>query len=435
MDKPAAPRHKVRIAAGACAAGAMADEGQDTNNPPSPNVRAIYSAKALILALALLAVWLLRLLASPAMPAGALSLVILFLLVPTVAIVAWPARPPTWLLPVGPAVDVAGITATISVGGEAARVAGPILYAVAIAAAGLLVSQRAAYVTAAGSAATYGILVWAWNSRLVPRPTPHAWSLDQDIASVVMAALVLLLAAWAVSYAAGQIRASYQHAERLQAEAASALSHDLKNPLAIIHGYADMIEDATAEERVEYAHRIQRSVQQALDLVRNVLDVAAIDARPILPHPIPLSLNELVAQSVDAYRPAALAKGIRLVPSYAVGLPRLEADPQLLTRAIGNLVSNAIKYTPENGTVEVITTVSDASLSVTVHDSGGGIPAAERAHLFQKHPRAAVGRREGGPGLGLYIVRRIVEAHRGSVSVTSEPGKGSSFVLALPAGR
>jgi signal transduction histidine kinase len=121
-----------------------------------------------------------------------------------------------------------------------------------------------------------------------------------------------------------------------------------------------------------------------------------------------------------------------LSTTLAPGLPIVHADAQLISRALHNLVSNALKFTEAGGTVEIITRVDDDKIEITVRDSGRGIPADEQPRLFQEYARGASSGSIEGTGLGLYIVRRSAEAHGGSVNVVSEVGEGSTFTLTLP---
>jgi signal transduction histidine kinase len=178
--------------------------------------------------------------------------------------------------------------------------------------------------------------------------------------------------------------------------------------------------------------RIRQSARQALDLVHNGLDAAAVEGRGMVVNREPLSINESVEAVIEVYRSSAEAKGVRLTTGLAGNCPVLSADRQLLSRAIGNLLSNAIKYTDPDGRVEIATAAQTGRVSVSVRDSGCGIAPATQARLFQPYSRVGTSGAVEGSGLGLYIVRRIAEAHGGSVGVISDLGQGSTFTLSLP---
>src|SRR5262249_38155470 len=154
-----------------------------------------------------------------------------------------------------------------------------------------------------------------------------------------------------------------------------------------------------------------------LDLVRNVLDAAAIENGPIAPTYEPVRVNELVQEVVDFYRLNAEDKRIHLFTELAAEMPIIHADSQLLRRAFSNLLSNAIKYTGRGGTVRVTTTAAAATVILSVADTGPGIPVADQAELFQKYRRARSVQRIEGTGLGLYIVHQIAMAHGGKATV------------------
>jgi len=163
-----------------------------------------------------------------------------------------------------------------------------------------------------------------------------------------------------------------------------------------------------------------------------VLDAAAFEGRPVMPQLVPTQLNDIVRGTVRRYESAARAERISLTADLNPALRVVEVDPQLITRAVDNLLSNAIKYGGAGGTVRVSTALSEDAALIRVSDSGPGIPAAEQPLLFRKYSRASSALGVEGSGLGLYIVRRIAEIHRGSVSVTSEPGRGCTFTLRIP---
>lgn len=376
--------------------------------------------------------WTLKLLVFHAVPAARYSFIVLLVFLPTLVVALQADQIPEWMLMVSLLADTVAVTAGIHFGGGVDNVSGPLLYALTIGLAGMILSGRAAYWCAAASALCYGLVGWAEQRGLLAHYLPYAKPADDAVATVISVSVYLMVAAWIVSYAARQVRGIYQRIEELRREAVSALSHDLKNPLSAIDGYAEMVAEATPVARDDYMRRIRQSARQALDLVHNELDAAAVEGRGMVVHRERVNLNELVENVVDVYRASAAAKGVRLTAAPVGHRIILSADPQLLSRAIGNLVSNAVKYTDTSGQVE-ITTASQAGLvMVSIRDSGCGITPATQARLFQKYSRLATGTAVEGSGLGLYIVRRIAEAHGGSVGVISDAGQGSTFTLSLP---
>jgi signal transduction histidine kinase len=399
---------------------------------PGPSIRAIYVTKATAMGAILALFWITKLCVFQALPAGRDTVIILFALVPTLAVVAWRDDEPPRLLAASIVGDIVAVTAGIYIGGGVDNTSGPLLYALVIVLAGLVLSEPANYLAAAGSALAYSVMVWAehrgWLAHLVPYAKPP----DDALATVVIVNVYLVLVAWVASFAIRQMRAVYVHAEAMRDEAVSALSHDLKSPLAIIRSCAELVEEDPAVDRADYLRRIRHTAQQALDLVRNVLDAAAIESRQMTPRPEPVRLNELVQQVAGLYQIVADRKHIRLVTELAAEMPLIHADGELLSRALGNLVSNAIKYTAQSGSVRLRTAAADSTVSVAVVDDGPGISEADQAELFHKYRRTAAARGTEGTGLGLYIVSQIVAAHGGNVTIDSRPGHGSAFTVVLP---
>jgi signal transduction histidine kinase len=396
-------------------------------------VRAIYALIVLGLVSILVMVWVIELFVSPTGHLAALLATIAVALLPNVAVLAWRGEIPVWLLTASFIGDILAASAGIHFGGGPDHVSGPLLYALVIGMAGLIVSEGTAFAAAGGSALAYAGVVVAEYLSVLPHRVPYSRPPDRQFATVLAVTIYLFLIAWLVSYAVRQIRLSHRLANDLRDEAVSALSHDLKNPLGIIHGYAEMIGDAAAVERLDYGKRIRQSAQHALDLVRNVLDASALEARAMTPDRVPLRVNELVDEVLDLYRYTAEAKQIALTGDLAPDLPLVHADRQLIARALANLVSNAVKYTPVRGSVRVSTAAEPGFAVIAVRDDGPGISPAARERLFEKYNRAGTTRDVEGTGLGLYIVRRIAEAHSGSVDFDSESDRGSAFILRLPA--
>ena len=399
---------------------------------PGPSVRAIYIAKAAAMSSLLVVFWTLNLLVFHAVPAARYSAILLLGLMPTLLVAIQAGEVPAWMLTVSFTVDVTVISLGIHFGGGVDNVSGPLLSVLTIGLAGLILSDRAAFACAAASAVLYGLIGWGEQTGRLPHYLPYAKPADDAVATVICVSAYLFVAAWIVSYTAHQVRATYQRIEDARREAVTALSHDLKNPLSAIDGYAEMGADAPAPAREDYLRRIRQAARRALDLVHNELDAVALEGRHMIAHGEPVRVNELVDEVVEIYRISAEAKGVRLTTALAADGPTLSADRQLLGRAIGNLVSNAIKYTAAHGLVEITTAAQSGCVTVRVQDTGCGIAPATQAQLFRKYSRVPTGTTVEGSGLGLHIVRRVAEAHGGSVSVVSALGQGSTFTLSLP---
>jgi signal transduction histidine kinase len=213
------------------------------------------------------------------------------------------------------------------------------------------------------------------------------------------------------------------------------ISHDLRTPLTSIMGYLELTLDDTplSDEQRGYLEVVERNSQRLLHLVNDLLFVARLEAGQLDLNPAPLDLAGIVRQAVEEAMPRAQAKGVTLTCN-AEDLPKLTADKGRMFQLLDNLVSNAVKFTPEGGSVAVRVTREEDGACVEVADTGIGIARADLDRLFERFFRASTARDEQipGTGLGLYIARAIVEAHGGSIHVTSERGAGTTFRAELP---
>ncbi len=209
-------------------------------------------------------------------------------------------------------------------------------------------------------------------------------------------------------------------------------SHDLKNPLSGILGLAGMLQDDPGDPAQvrEFAADIVRSSEFMSHLVGNLLDLGAIEQGKFRLDPVAADLRALVTRGVNDYRSRAAAKNIRLDLSAPEGAATILADPRAVTQVVDNLVSNAVKYTPPGGRVEV--RVTDAGFAV--RDTGPGLSAADQARLFEKYARLSspVTGGESSTGLGLSIVKKLVESMGGTVRCESALGSGSTFAAEFP---
>lgn len=217
----------------------------------------------------------------------------------------------------------------------------------------------------------------------------------------------------------------------------SMLSHDIRNPLNIIYNYADILgeEMPIPEAGMELLERIKDNALTTLDLVSNFVEMDRIESGRLVFEREPVRVEALVDNVVRRHRPMAKAKGVTVAVEREDGIEDAFADRAYLDRVVANLVSNAIKFTPSGGrlTVRICSAIDDVVISF--EDTGCGVAENERATIFEKYNRARSTRAVEGSGLGLYIVRSVIEAHGGSVAVESSPGVGSTFRVALPAVR
>jgi PAS domain S-box-containing protein len=223
---------------------------------------------------------------------------------------------------------------------------------------------------------------------------------------------------------------------RLKDELIATVSHELRTPLTSISGYADLLaEDAEALEETErrYVDVIRRNVARLRSLVEDLLLIGEIEGRGLSIKRSQLDLAEVAAHAVDAARPAAEAKELAL-DFGASGPTLVSGDRGRLEQVAGNLIGNAIKFTPSGGRVHVEVRSEEGSAVLEVADTGVGIPAVEQRHLFQRFFRssAAADRHIVGTGLGLAIVKGILDAHGGEIAIESEEGSGTVVRVTLP---
>ncbi|WP_327371329.1 HAMP domain-containing sensor histidine kinase [Streptomyces sp. NBC_01217] len=220
----------------------------------------------------------------------------------------------------------------------------------------------------------------------------------------------------------------------------SDVAHELRTPLSNIRGWLEAAQDGLAEPDPAFISSLHTEAVQLQHIIDDLQDLAAADAGALRLHPEPIRIEDVLGQVVAAHQGRAETAGVTLtVRTTPAGAPApgLTADPVRLRQAIGNLVSNAVRHTPTGGrvTLQAYGCESADQVVVDVSDTGSGIPAADLPHVFDRFWRAekSRSRRTGGSGLGLAIVRKLAEAHGGSVSAVSVEGKGSVFTLRLPA--
>jgi signal transduction histidine kinase len=224
---------------------------------------------------------------------------------------------------------------------------------------------------------------------------------------------------------------------RLRDEFVATVSHELRTPLTSIMGYLELISDdsfaARTPEQDTFLGVVQRNAERLMRLVSDLLLVAEAKDRKLDLDVHDVDLQRLVTECVEAAKPAADAKRIELTVDHGAP-PHLKGDPLRLAQLMDNLVSNAIKFTPQGGRVSVKTAALDGSTMLEVTDSGTGISDADQLQLFNPFFRtqSATAQAIPGTGLGLTITKAIVDAHKGSIGVRSVVGRGTTFNVLLP---
>jgi PAS domain S-box-containing protein len=225
--------------------------------------------------------------------------------------------------------------------------------------------------------------------------------------------------------------------ERMKDEFVATVSHELRTPLTALRGHVELVLDGEAGPVTELQRRFLQVASQSADrlgaLINDLLDVAKIEAGRVQLRKELVDVAAVLREVAVTFRIDATRHGLAFREELA-GLPQVLGDRDRLIQLFGNLVSNAIKYTPA-GEVGISARSTYGAVEVVVHDTGVGMSAEEQRQLFTKffRSRARAGPDPGGTGLGLVIVKGIVEAHGGTLSVESEPGVGSRFRVALPA--
>jgi signal transduction histidine kinase len=255
---------------------------------------------------------------------------------------------------------------------------------------------------------------------------------------LLIAGLVLLVAmALMASYLIVRAVSRELAVARLQSDFVAAVSHEFRTPLTALRQFTDMLREqpVLADDRRRVAYDAQsRATDRLTRLVEALLDFGRMEGGVRHYQFEPRDCMELVRRVVDDFRDEARATG-HDVEFRANGDTQVDVDDEAISRAVRNLLNNAVKYSPEPSSVEVRVDRRNGQVFISVHDRGIGIPSHERAKIFTKFHRGEQSRILGikGTGIGLAMVDEIVRAHHGRVDVDSEPGQGSTFTIVLPA--
>jgi signal transduction histidine kinase len=211
------------------------------------------------------------------------------------------------------------------------------------------------------------------------------------------------------------------------------VSHDLRSPLQVIHGSAELVEEDAAEGRIgdipASVGRIRRACGRMESLIGSLLDLAKLKAGEVALQLIDRPAERLVADAIEHALPLAEAKGVRIV-SDVVDPGAVRCDPERLLQVLANLVSNAVKFTMPGGAVTLSARAQPGAWFFSVHDVGQGIPPAKIGQIFDRFWHG--GEKSSGTGLGLSIAKGLVELHQGRIWADSRLGAGSTFFFTIP---
>lgn len=226
-----------------------------------------------------------------------------------------------------------------------------------------------------------------------------------------------------------------QSANRARDEMLGIVSHDLRNPISAIGMCARVLEDnapTNSSEQAALLGTIRESAAWANRLIQDLLDVASIERGQLSLKTRPEDPAQVVLQALHMFEVEAEQHEIALTARVPTNLPLVQADSGRIVQVLGNLLRNAIKFTPRGGAITVGADPSDKRVTFSVHDTGTGISADQQARVFDRYWHSSDGARTRGTGLGLSIAKGIVDAHGGRIWVDSVPGEGSTFAFTVP---
>jgi signal transduction histidine kinase len=235
---------------------------------------------------------------------------------------------------------------------------------------------------------------------------------------------------------ADRVRTELELAGRHKTEFLANMSHELRTPLNVVIGFSEVLESQAFgplnDKQAEYVGDVLASGRHLLGLINDILDLAKAEAGRMELHPAEIDLESALASVLQQFQRAAAHRGVELSLDCVAGLGLVEADEAKLGEALGRLIDNALKFTPDGGRVTVRAVQDTDHVEISIRDTGRGIDPSDHRRIFDAFARGEDGQ---GSGLGLALARRYTEMHGGSLSVRSDVGTGATFILRLPSGR
>ncbi len=233
-----------------------------------------------------------------------------------------------------------------------------------------------------------------------------------------------------IGLAINAMAAELSGTETLRTDFIANVSHELKTPLAVMGNYATMLQrpGLTEEEKNDYAKAISEASRKLAQLITNILKLNKLENQQIFPQPQEFDLGEQLCQCLLGFEDAWEAKNLEIETDIADDV-RIKSDPELLSLVWNNLISNAVKFTPAGGTVGVSLKEEGGSVVISVSDTGCGMTPETGKHIFEKFYQGDTSHATQGNGLGLALVKRVVDILSGEIGVESVYGKGSIFTV------
>ncbi len=232
-----------------------------------------------------------------------------------------------------------------------------------------------------------------------------------------------------------QMSADLSHANQARRQMTADIAHDLRTPLTVLSGYLEAMEDGTLAPTPARMQMMHQEVDVLKRLVADLRTLSLADAGQLPLHKEPIVIGDLLAQVQAAYAHQATQQEVALEVETADSLPVIKLDQARMRQALGNLVGNALRYTPAGGAITLAAMpLAEVGQQITIADTGSGIPEADLPHIFNRFYRGERSRQEGQgeSGLGLAIAKSLVVAHDGTIEVTSAQGTGTTFTIVLP---
>ncbi len=326
----------------------------------------------------------------------------------------------------------------------------PALYLLVIVAAAFALETSGVTVVAGASLAAYGaLLALAYGGAL---PTYSVWNIPFDASDKGLLLFVnwltvatpAVLVAVMCSTLTQRLRTrnlALRESEAMRTVLVELMVHDLRNPLTVLLGVLDLMQIVSGSTFTADQRRLmlnaRRSGNVMIGLIGDILDISRLENGQLALKRQRLDLPQLIQESLEEMRVPAEQGELTLASDAMVELPPVDADQKLVQRVLANLLGNAVKATPNGGTITVAAVPTPPNaVTVSVRDTGQGIPPEQQARIFEKFAQVEQDRRTGratGTGLGLTFCKMAVEAHGGRLWVESQPGEGSTFFFTLPA--